>query len=333
MKRPFGSALGAARVAVVGAEAREGCFLREILALRKLPGSRVNLYATCGSEAVISEYDGEARLIQESVPDEIADHDVVFLCERGELATKVAAACGPTTVVIDLVNGLPGDLRPRLVHTSIDSGNLDTPHGFYTVPHPLASITAELLHDLDRELAVREVVGLILRPAADHGEEGLEELRQQTANLLNFTEMPTEVFGGQLAFNVIGTPATSETRPLAERVAVESGSLLGWNDRRLTLSLVTVPVFHGHSLRFRVRFEESVTPQRVREVASNARFIEAHEENPASTPVDVSANRRLVLHDVNSDGLGGVWLSAVAGGSGSRGAEDAIKLAERVVGL
>jgi len=304
------------------------CFAGEQFLAQRVPVLPAGRY-----EQAAPEEDGEARLIQEAVPEEISDHDVVFLCERGELASNVAAACGPTTVVIDLVDGLPPRFEPRLVHPAIESDEPKTPHGYYSVPHKLSLIATDLLHTLDRELGVREVVGTILRPAADHGREGLEELRAQTANILNFAEMPTKVFGAQLAFNVLGCSAESDADALAERVADETGRLLGWTDRRMTLSLLTVPVFHGHCLRFRIRFAEPVSPERVREVVSTARFIDAPEDDPPSTPVDVSADRRLVLHDVRSDGIGGIWISAVAGGSGSSAAEDAVRLAERVVGL
>ena len=51
---------GTARAAVVGATTGDGTRLREALAESGVPGSRVDLYAPVGGEALISEYAGEA---------------------------------------------------------------------------------------------------------------------------------------------------------------------------------------------------------------------------------------------------------------------------------
>ena len=68
-----------ARIAVVGAESTSGTLLRAALAESHVPGSRVNLYGLADGEAVISEYDGEARLIQDPNLREIVAHEVIFL--------------------------------------------------------------------------------------------------------------------------------------------------------------------------------------------------------------------------------------------------------------
>ena len=52
-------------MALVGAETPEGARIRQALADRGIPGERVNLFGRTEGEAVLSEYAGEARMIQE----------------------------------------------------------------------------------------------------------------------------------------------------------------------------------------------------------------------------------------------------------------------------
>ncbi|HET9300407.1 MAG TPA: hypothetical protein VFO11_10710, partial [Candidatus Polarisedimenticolaceae bacterium] len=60
---------GTARVAVVGAETPAGARLRAALAASGFPGARLDLFGdNPGEEAVLSEYAGEARLIQPASP-------------------------------------------------------------------------------------------------------------------------------------------------------------------------------------------------------------------------------------------------------------------------
>ena len=116
MAQPRTNKNGTARIAVVGAESHSGGLLRAALAASKVPGSRVNLYGLAGDEAVISAYDGEARLIQDPNLPEIVAHDVVYLCEPGELAAQVIETAAPTCTVIDLIGCLPGDVDTILAH-------------------------------------------------------------------------------------------------------------------------------------------------------------------------------------------------------------------------
>lgn len=97
------SSSGSARIALIGSPTHEGKRLREALAAIGLPGSRIDLYAIDEGEAQIGEYAGEARLIQPATPEEIARHDLVFLCEPGEQARRAAEqAVRLAAAVVDL---------------------------------------------------------------------------------------------------------------------------------------------------------------------------------------------------------------------------------------
>jgi aspartate-semialdehyde dehydrogenase len=261
---------GHARVAVVGASTEYGTFVREALENARVPGGRVNLYGTSSGEALISEYHGEARLIQDPDLDEIATHDLIFLCERGEIAGRLLSSAGPGSLVIDLLDISPSDV-PR-VHLGINPQIAEaTGFGRFAVPHPLTLLLAELLHPLDRGPGVVEASAVILRPAADFGREGVEELRQQTVGLLSFAEVPVETFGRQLAFNIIPQAGLADgDRELETRIVGGVQELLGWEKNRLTVKLMAAPVFYGHGIQLRFRLEGDCAPEEIRELLEGA---------------------------------------------------------------
>ena len=43
----------------------------------------------------------------------------------------------------------------------------------------------------------------IFEPASEHGQRGMDELHQQTVNLLSFQPLPKDVFDAQVAFNMV----------------------------------------------------------------------------------------------------------------------------------
>lgn len=325
---------GGARIAVIGATTQDGSRVRERLAGLGVPGARVDLYGGGRGEAVISEYDGEARLIQEPDPGETEDHDVIFLCEAGEAAELAASRAPADSLVIDVVGSLSGAERPPLVHMDINPEEAKGKRGRLAVPHPAALLLAELLEPLERGPGLQDVVVLVIRPAADFGEEGVEELRRQTVQLLSFAEIPVETFGRQLAFNMIPQAVLDAGgNPLSSRIAGDVARLLGWRRNIMTLRLLVAPVFFGHCLQVRVRTAREISLEDVRGALGDHRFSYSTKEMAESTPMDVSGEKTTNLYAVEEDGLGGFWLLAVAGELGDRGAEHAVRIADSAFGL
>jgi aspartate-semialdehyde dehydrogenase len=334
MSRRYSKESNAARIAVVGAASSDGSRLREQLAVFGVPGSRVDLFGGTRGEAVISEYAGEARLVQDPEPSEITGYDLIFLCEAGESARQCIAAATPDALVIDLADSSAGDAKPPLVHMDINPDAAREHGGILAVPHPVALLLAELLDPLERKLGLAEVIALVLRPASDFGAEGVEELRQQTVRLLNFCEVPMDTFGRQLAFNIIPQARLLCDSPrLESRIAEDVMELLGWSRNHMTLRMLMAPVFYGHSVQLRLRFAGEASVAGVREVLRNAGFSVSAERDAQATPMDVSGEKTTNLYELVEDGVGGFWLMAVAGELADRGAEHAVRVADALLGL
>ena len=316
-----------ARVAVVGAPTAVGGQVRDALAAARVPGARVDLYGSSGGEVVLSEYAGEARMIQEAQLEEVRDHEIVFICEEGEVARRIADEANEECLIIDLLGCLPAEAGPRRVHLDLRPEiEAAGPGGCYTVPHPLTLLLSELLQPIEQEFGLAEAVCVVIRPAADFGEQGVEELREQTVRLLRFAEVPVETFGQQLAFNIIPQNQLSKHEPGVERrIAEEVTELFGWESPRIGVKMVTAPIFHGHAIQMRVRPERDAAPERMAEVLG--RFGGAGKSG-AATPLDAEAG--VSLSDLSPDGLGGFWIWAVASETQGRGAEHAVRLAARM---
>ena len=321
------------RVAIVGAPTTHGIRLREALEKAGVSGSRVDMYGTSQGEVLLSEYAGEARMILEPDLDEIAGHDVIFICERGEWTAGITTVASDA-LIIDML-GCLAPPAPR-VHVDINPervGSNGSP-GHYTVPHPLSLLLAELLHPLDRGPGIVEASAVVLRPAADYGEQGLEELRQQTVRLLSFSEVPTETFGRQLAFNVIPQSELTTGRPDPEtRIVDDVTELLGWEKSRLAVKLVTAPVFYGHAVQLRFRPRSATRLEELRRLIGEAGLSENDGPPKETTPLDVTGEIRTRVADVSEDGLGGFWLWIVAGEADSKGADQAMQIVTRLGAL
>src|SRR6185436_2115101 len=119
-------------------------------------------------------------------------------------------------------------------------------------PHALSYALSRVLAPIEKAAGVAHAEAVLMRPAADFGEAGLEELHKQTVSLLSFGEVPKVTYGRQVAFNVVpqavlDADAGGPEPGLEERVNSELGRILSWPAGRATVRVVVAPVFHGHA--------------------------------------------------------------------------------------
>jgi aspartate-semialdehyde dehydrogenase len=304
--------------AIVGAGSSEGARLRAALAERGVPGSHVRLYGASRGEALLGEYDGEARLLQDPEPDEVAGADVVFLGDAGESTRRVAEHPVCRARSVDLVGLLPLEF---LAHDPLRPPGA----GPRRVPHPISILLAELLARWT-PLGLSRASVCVMRPAIDFGDEGLEELREQVLRLLRFDRPPVEVFGRQLAFNVVSQADLPGGGALEGRIALEVETLLSPASVRLEVGVAAVPIFHGHAISGRLDGIAGGADAAI-EALSGAGAIGGPGKDAPATPFDLPEARRTSVARLENDGPRGVRLWAVASEVGAAAAEQALRLA------
>ena len=197
------------------------------------------------------------------------------------------------------------------------------------MPHSISVVLGELLKPIEDAFGVVSATAFVLRPAADFGQEGVEELRDQTVGLLRFEKPPASVFGRQLAFNVIPQhliPGAGEA--LVRRVEGEVADLLRWNERRLAIQLAAVPVFYGHTAAVRLRLRgEASLPQVTAALAPRAPGPRPVGKGAPGTPMEAAAGPAATLSHVSEDGASGFWVWLIAGEAAAASARAAVDLA------
>ncbi len=322
---------GDARVAIIGAASPLGTQIREELARCRIAGERVNLYGSeAGAEMVLSEYDGEARMIQEPDVNEILGHDVVFLCETGKVVQSIVEEQDPEALVIDVAGGGVGDRPAPLLHSAEQAETLGEECNLLQVPHPLSAVLAEVLAPSEQALGVERASAVVLRPASDFGEEGVEELRDQTVRLLNFADAPKEVFGRQLVFNVVPQQLFDREGHVERRIGEELSRTFGWDRPRFGLQLVTVPVFYGHSIALNLVPAAETNPAALAALLGERSELDVALDEGVATPVEVTGDRRTSVAGIRPDRLGGFHLWLVAGEASRAAAAQAIAAAGRL---
>ena len=94
----------------------------------------------------------------------------------------------------------------------------------------------------------------------------MDELHQQTVNLLSFQSLPREQYDAQVSFNLLpelGESAKVNLGATEQRIRRHYADLSGGQLPVLALQIVQAPVFHGYVLSLLVEFGEPTTVNQV----------------------------------------------------------------------
>src|ERR1017187_582251 len=114
--------------------------------------------------------------------------------------------------------------------------------------HPAALALALVLERLQQAAPVRFAAATVLEPASEFGRAGMDELHQQTVNLLSFQGLPKAVFDAQTAYNLLsglGEGSTASLSTVEARVRRHYEALSGGRWPALALLVVLAPVFRS----------------------------------------------------------------------------------------
>jgi aspartate-semialdehyde dehydrogenase len=188
-------------------------------------------------------------------------------------------------------------------------------------PHPAVVLLAHLLHPL-RALQLEAATATVIQPASLFGNPGLEELFEQTRQIVAMTERrQTPVFGAQLAFNML--PTTADTLPLAELL----GQVLE-APAPVALQVLQGGVFHSLAVSLYVRLGTKATVQSVRKALTAHLYLEPASRPKHLGPIDAAAQDKVILGNVHKDATDGFWLWAVMDNLTRGGALNAIEIVE-----
>jgi len=264
-----------ARIAIVGAGSLRGKELNEVLSESPFAGADFVLMDDEAELGTLESVGDEVTFIQRIEPSSFERADFVFFAGDQALTRKHwASAQVAGASVVDLSGALEGQagvlVRAPWVEDELGANRGQPAPGLETpavVPaHPAALALALLLGRMAQAAPVRSASATVLEPASEYGRAAMDELHQQTVKLLNFQDLPKQVYDTQVAFNA--TPAFGEAAKfsLAEsesRMRRHYAQLAGEPLPHAGIQVVHVPVFHGYGISLAVELAHPVSLDQV----------------------------------------------------------------------
>lgn len=326
-------------VAVVGATGAVGNEMVSTLEQREFPVERLRLFASERSEGKTLEFEGSEFPVETLKEDSFRGIDIALFsagAERSKIWAPVAAQSG--CVVVDNSSQWRMDPGVPLVVPEVNPHDLKWHKGIIANPNCSTIQMVVVLKPIHDAARIRRVVVTTFQSVSGTGKKAMDELLQQTTDLLNFREVKCNVYPHQIAFNCLPhidkfleNGYTKEEMKMVN----ETKKIMGDDSIRLTATTVRVPVFRGHSESINIETEKKLSANEARSVLSAAPGVvvfDAPEKNVYPLAIQVAGKDETYVGRIREDESiqNGLNLWIVADNLRKGAALNAVQIAEKL---
>jgi len=310
------------RAAIVGAASLKGKEIAEMLNERNFPAADIRLLDDDESLGQLEAMGDEISFIQRVRAEQFEHVDFTFFASDEECTRKNwRDARDAGSAIIDLSSSLENEpgASVRSLWVERERGQIPPPElqpGPCVVAHPVAVMLALLLLRAAKAGAISRAVATVFEPASEHGQRGMDEMHQQTVNLLSFQPLPKDVYDAQVAFNMLaryGPKSQPALDSVEARISRHYQKIAGDGAPRPALLLLQAPIFHGHALAVFLEMENAPDVLALSQALAgdHVAIPGAEEDPPSNVSAAGQADIQLALK-IDPVQPNGVWLWASA---------------------
>lgn len=327
-------------VAVVGATGAVGTEMIQVLEERDFPVEELVPLASARSEG------NEVMFRGQTLPVKVLEHnsfegvDVALFSagagvskEFGPMAVKAGA------VVVDNSSAWRMDPNVPLVVPEVNVHALSGHQGLIANPNCSTIQMVVALKPLHDAVQIKRIVVTTFQSVSGTGKDAMEELIDQSRQLLSFGEAKVSVYPHQIAFNCL--PHIDDFLPNGYtkeemKMVNETRKILGESSLPITATTVRVPVFICHAESVNIETEQKLSANAARAILSAAPGIQVYDDpsrNLYPLPIDVVGTDAVFVGRVREDEsvTHGLNLWIVADNLRKGAALNAVQIAEELI--
>lgn len=327
-------------VAIVGATGAVGNEMIAVLEDRDFPVGSLRLFASERSEGVRLQFQGSEIPVETLKEDSFKGIDIALFsagAERSKIWAPIAARSG--CVVVDNSSQWRMDPEVPLVVPEVNPGDIRKHKGIIANPNCSTIQMVVVLKPLHDAARIKRVVVTTFQSVSGTGKKAMDELLQQTSDLLNFREVKCNVYPHQIAFNCLPhidkflkNGYTKEEMKMVN----ETKKIMGDDTIRVTATTVRVPVFRGHSESVNIETEKKLTANEARAILSTASGVvvyDAPEKNIYPLAIYAAGKDETFVGRIREDESidNGLNLWIVADNLRKGAALNAVQIAEKLI--
>lgn len=310
------------RLAIVGAGSLKGKEVAEVLGDRNFPSIDVKLLDDDETLGQLETMNDEVTFIQSVRSEQFENIDFTFFASDQECTRKnwkTARKAG--SALVDLSYALEDEpdavVRSPWVERQLgQSIRPELQPGPSVVADPAAVVLALLLLRVQKANKVTRVVATVFEPVSEHGQKGMDELHEQTVNLLSFQPLPKNVFDTQVAFNMVaryGERSVPALSTVEQRILRHYRKIAGSEAAIPSVILVQAPIFHGHAFAIHVQLDGAADVSRLLEALAGEHVSVTHGAEDFPSNVNAAGQSEVLVSAIpDANDANSFWIWAAS---------------------
>ncbi len=301
-------------VAIAGATGAVGTEFLRLLETREFPLESLRLLASERSAGRSLVFRGRPHPVELLTERSFRGLDIAFFSAGGSRSRQFAPpAVEAGALVIDNSSAYRMDPDVPLVIPEINPEDITTHRGIIANPNCSTIVLLMALAPLRKIGRIRRVVASTYQAASGAGAQAMQELLDQTHEVLHDRPIQPRVFPHPIAFNLFSHNTKVDESGYNEeerKMIYESRKILHEPGLKLTATCIRVPVVRAHSESVNLEFEPGQRPdlEAVRAAlncAPGVVVVDDRERNHFPMPIEASGRDEVLVgrlrYDVSND--------------------------------
>ena len=329
-------------MAILGATGAVGKETLDILEERKFPLESLRLFASKRSAGGTLSCQCKEWTIEDLTPEtSFAGVAFALISATDAISRDYGRRLGAAgVVVIDDSGVFRMEPDVPLVVPEVNAHALKAmPRGIVSIPNCTTTPLVMALKPLLDAVGVKRVVVTTFQSVSGTGAAAMDELMDQTKDLMAFRDVKAEVYPYQIAFNLlphIGSFNDGGDCSEEVKIAKETRKILGAPALRVTATTVRVPVLRCHSEAINVELEQPLKPNEARAALAAMPGVIVYDDPVKKLypmPLDATGKDEVYIGRVREDEsvTNGLNLWVVSDNLRKGAALNAIQIAEYLV--
>jgi aspartate-semialdehyde dehydrogenase len=299
---------GQFNVAVAGATGAVGVEMLKTLEARNFPVKNLRLLASSRSVGKEMVFKGEKIQVEELTQDSFEDIDIALFSAGASRSKEFAdSAVAAGAVVIDNSSAFRMREDVPLVVPEVNPEDVQWHKGIIANPNCTTIIMLVALKPLHDISPIKRIVVSTYQSASGAGAKAMQELWDQTVDIVNEREPKKEVLPHQIAFNLFSHNSKIGDNGYCEeemKMVNETRKMLHAPDIQVCATTVRVPVLRAHAEAITVEQERKVSVDEALAALKDAPGVTVVDDRAGNVfpmPLDASGKDDVLVGRVRDD--------------------------------
>ncbi len=269
-------------VAIAGATGAVGTEMLSVLEERNFPVDRVLPLASSKSAGGTVTFRGGDVTVNVLAKDSFRGVDLALFSAGAAVSREYAPfAVEAGAVVIDNSAAWRMDPHVPLIVPEVNLRDLDAHRGVIANPNCSTIQMVVALNPLHDRAGITRIVVSTYQSVSGTGKDAMDELAEQSRQLLNFGDVKPTVYPHRIAFNCL--PHIDDFLPSGStgeetKIVNETRKILGDASMGISATTVRVPVFVGHAESINIETKNKLSAAETRAILATAPGVQLYDD-------------------------------------------------------